>query len=84
MLRALSFHHHLGAAIKVHQAFPRDFVENVGTRANKKRNDGGGAWERRKRLPTNQTIFKNCLRPRTQLLIGAVLVASVDYLALET
>ena len=29
--------------------------------------------ERRKRLPANPTIFKNCLRPRTQLLIVAVL-----------
>ena len=34
------------------QAFPREFVEKVGTRA-KKRNDGGGGGERRKRLPAN-------------------------------
>ena len=27
--------------------FPREFVENVGTRAKKKRNDGGGGGERR-------------------------------------
>ena len=41
----------------------------------KKRNDGGG--ERRKRLPANPTILKNCVRPQTQFLIGAVLVVSI-------
>ena len=46
---------------------------NVGTRAKKKRKDGGGGGERRKRLPANPTTLKNCVRPRTQLLIGAVL-----------
>ena len=40
----------------------------------KKRSDGGGGGERRKRLPANPTILKNYVRPRTQLLIGAVLV----------
>ena len=43
----------------------------------KKRNDGGGGGERRKRLPANATILKNCVRPRTQLLIGAVLVVLI-------
>ena len=57
--------------------FPREFIdEKVGRRdAKKKRNDGGG--ERRKRLPANPTILENCVRPRTQLLIGAVLVVSI-------
>ena len=43
----------------------------------KKRNDGGGGGERRKRLPVNPTILKNCVRPRTQLLIGAVLLVLI-------
>ena len=45
----------------------------------KKRNDGGGGGggEGRKRLPANPTILKNCVRPRTQLLIGAVLVVLI-------
>ena len=43
----------------------------------KKGNDGGGGGERRKRLPANPTILKNCVRPRTQLLIGAVLVVLI-------
>ena len=43
----------------------------------KKRNDGGGGGERRNRLPANPTILKNCVRPRTQLLIGAVLVVLI-------
>ena len=43
----------------------------------KKMNDGGGEGERRKRLPTNPTILKNCVRPRTQLLIGAVQVVLI-------
>ena len=46
-------------------------------REQKKRNDGGGGGERRKRLPANPTILKNCVRPRTQLLIGAVLVVLI-------
>ena len=51
-------------------------------REQKKRNDrGGGAKRIRKRLPANPTILKNCVRPLTQFLIGAVLV---NYLALET
>ena len=37
--------------------------------------DGGG--ERRKRLTANPMILKNCVRPRTQLLIGAVLVVLI-------
>ena len=41
----------------------------------KKRNDGGGGGERRKHLPANPTILKNCVRPQTQFLTGAVLVA---------
>ena len=40
----------------------------------KKRNEGGGGREQRKCLPANPTILKNCVHPRTQLLIGAVLV----------
>ena len=59
------------------QAFPREFVENIWTRAKKKRNDGGGGGERRKLLPADLTILKNCIRPRTQLLIGAVLVVFI-------
>ena len=43
----------------------------------KKRNEGGGGRERRKRLPANPTILKNCVRPRTQLLIGAVRVVLI-------
>ena len=54
------------------QAFLREFVENVGTRAKKKGNDGGG--KRKKCLPPNPTILKNCIRPQMQLLLGAVLV----------
>ena len=46
-------------------------------REQKKRNDGGGGGERRKRLPANPTILKNCVRPRTQLLIGALLVVLI-------
>ena len=38
---------------------------------------GGRGGERRKRLPANPTILKNCVRPRTQLLIGAVLVVLI-------
>ena len=46
----------------------------------KKRKDGrgGGGGERRKRLPAkNPTILKNCVRPRTQLLIGSVLAVLI-------
>ena len=43
----------------------------------KKKNGGGGEGERRKRLPANPTISKNCVRPRTQLLIGAVRVVLI-------
>ena len=46
-------------------------------KSKKKMNDGGGGGERGKRLPANPTILKNCVRPRTQLLIGAVLVALI-------
>ena len=46
-------------------------------REQKKRNDGGGGGERRKLLPADLTILKNCIRPRTQLLIGAVLVVFI-------
>ena len=46
-------------------------------RQQKKGNDGGGGGERRKRLPANPTILKNCVCPRTQLLIGAVLVVLI-------
>ena len=64
----------------------REFVEKVGKRAKKKkewklgreqkkkRNDRRGGEKWRKSLPTNPTILKNCVRPRTQRLIGAVLV----------
>ena len=41
------------------------------TRA-KKKNERGGGWEgEEERLPTNSTILKNCVCPRTQLLIVA-------------
>ena len=43
----------------------------------KKRNDRRGGEKWRKRLPTNLTILKNCVRPRTQRLIGAVLVVLI-------
>ena len=43
----------------------------------KNMNDGGGGGERRNRLPANPTILKNCVRPRTQLLIGAVRVVLI-------
>ena len=45
----------------------------------KKKNgkEWGGGRERGKRLPANPTILKNCVRPRTQLLIGAVLVVLI-------
>ena len=43
----------------------------------KKMNDGEGGGERRNRLPANPTILKNCVRPRTQLLIGAVRVVLI-------
>ena len=49
----------------------------LGQEQKKIRNDGGGGRERRKRLPANPTILKNCVRPRTQLLIGAVLVVMI-------
>ena len=67
----------------------REFVEKVGKRAKKKgmkvgkrakkkkRNDRRGGEKWRKRLPTNLTILKNCVRPRTQRLIGAVLVVLI-------
>ena len=43
----------------------------------KKMNDGGGGRERRNRMPANPTILKNCIRPRMQLLIGAVRVVLI-------
>ena len=46
-------------------------------KSKKNMNDGGGGGERRNRLPTNPTILKNCVRPRTQLLIGAVRVVLI-------
>ena len=42
-------------------------------------NDGGGGGERRNRLPANPTILKNCVRPRTQPLIGAVRVVLMTW-----
>ena len=46
----------------------------------KEMNDGGGegGGERTKRLPPNPTILKNCVRPRTQLLIGTVRVVLIS------
>ena len=44
----------------------------------KKMNDWGGGGERTTRLPPNPTILKNCVRPRTQLLIGAVRVVLIS------
>ena len=46
-------------------------------KSKKKTNEGRGGRERRKRLPANLTILKNCVRPQTQLLIGAVLVVLI-------
>ena len=46
-------------------------------KSKKKRNEGRGGRERRKRLPANPTILKNCVRPQTQLLIGAVRVVLI-------
>ena len=46
-------------------------------KSKKKRNEGRGGRERRKRLPANPTILKNCVRPQMQLLIGAVLVVLI-------
>ena len=37
---------------------------------------GEGEGERRERLPANPTILKNYVRPRTQLLIGAVMLSA--------
>ena len=46
-------------------------------KSKKKRNEGRGGRERGKHLPANPTILKNCVRPQTQLLIGAVLVVLI-------
>ena len=46
-------------------------------KSKKKRNEGRGGRERGKRLPANPTILENCVRPQTQLLIGAVLVVLI-------
>ena len=46
----------------------------LGREQKKKKMRGGGVRQRKKRLPANPTILKKCVRPRTQLLIGAVLV----------
>ena len=54
-----------------------DSSRKLGREQKKKRNDGGGGGELRNRLPANPTILKNCVRPRTQLLIGAVLVVLI-------
>ena len=43
-------------------------------RQEQKKKKGG---ERRNRLPANPTFLKNCVRPRTQLLIGAVRVVLI-------
>ena len=49
----------------------------LGQEQKKNMNDRGGGGERRNRLPANPTILKNCVRPRTQLLIGAVRVVLI-------
>ena len=46
-------------------------------REQKKRNEGEGGREQRKRLFANPTILKKCVRPQTQLLIGVVLVVLI-------
>ena len=51
--------------------------ESLDESKKKKRNDGEGGGERRKRLPANPAILKNCVRPRTQFLIDAVLVVLI-------
>ena len=60
---------------KPNQTFPREVRLESWDKGKKKMNDGGG--ERRNRLPANPTILKNCVRPRTQLLIGAVRVVLI-------
>ena len=55
----------------------RGSSRKLGQEQKKKMNDGGGGGERRNRLPANPTILKNCVRPRTQLLIGAVRVVLI-------
>ena len=57
----------------------------VGARAKIKGMTGEGEGEGKEgnACPENPTILKNCVRPRTQLPIGAVLVVLI-YLALET
>ena len=50
----------------------RGSSRNPGQEQKKKLNDGGGGGEIRNRLSANPTILKNSVRPRTQLLIGAV------------
>ena len=54
----------------------RDSSRKLG-QEQKNMNDGEGGGERRNRLPANPTILKNCVRPRTQLLIGAVRVVLI-------
>ena len=64
---------HLGCVASVSARVRRERWDE----SKKKRNDGGGGGERRKRLLANPTILKNCVRPRTQLLIGALLVVLI-------
>ena len=46
-------------------------------REQKKGMRGEGEGSERRRLPANPTILKNCVCPRTQLLIGVVLVVLI-------
>ena len=55
----------------------RGSSRKLGQERKKKMNDRGGGGERRNRLPANPTILKNCVRPQTQLLIGAVRVVLI-------
>ena len=55
----------------------RGSSRKLGQEQKKKMSDRGGEGERRNRLPANPTILKNCVRPRTQLLIGAVRVVLI-------
>ena len=46
-------------------------------REQKKKGMRGEGEGSKGRLPTNPTILKNCVRPRTQFLIGAVLAVLI-------
>ena len=82
----VAFYYVVRAMARVHLFLPHvACVASVSSRSSsrklgqeqKKINDGGGGGERRNRLPANPMILKNCVRPRTQPLIGAVRVVLI-------